>query len=347
MMTLRDCCRAYRDRGAIPFVPAIYEHKAALINRTPAEVCCNLGRMNEAHAAEWNTYRSPVQVVGLDVYNIEAEAMGCTVHFPKDSFDVPVCVTPVLDADEDPTALLVPDPEQVGRMPLMLETALHLKKHAPSNHLILGAVSGPMSLASELVGMEKLMMAMLTDPEWAQQVLDKATETSLRFARAFFKRGVGVSIFDSRATPDLLSPTMYREQIFPHHSRLVSGLRDKGTQDIGLIVGGNTTPIVEDLLSTGATHLIADWTANLPAVLEAVSGTSVVLRLNLNPALFVKGTDADWEGAAQQLLERIVPYPNAILGTGVLPWNAEPSRLQHISTLAEHVGQSIEKENTP
>jgi hypothetical protein len=72
---------ACRRADRIPFVPAIYEHKAALIGKTPSEVAQSEELLVYAALAEFETYRPDLLTVGMDVYNVEAEALGCKVKY--------------------------------------------------------------------------------------------------------------------------------------------------------------------------------------------------------------------------------------------------------------------------
>ena len=65
----------------IPFSPAIYEHKAALINRLPSEVCRDTSLLVESVKAEYKTYHPDIFVFGIDIYNVEAEALSCEINY--------------------------------------------------------------------------------------------------------------------------------------------------------------------------------------------------------------------------------------------------------------------------
>ena len=67
---------------SLPWQPAIYEHKAALIGRTPIEVACNAAMFAQALLKEYEVYGADFLTVGLDVYNIEAEALGAELTVP-------------------------------------------------------------------------------------------------------------------------------------------------------------------------------------------------------------------------------------------------------------------------
>ncbi len=321
------------DKGPVPFIPAIYEHKAALIQRSPADVCRDEDLLVQAHLTEFEIYRSPLIVVGLDVYNIEPEAMGCAVHFSPDTNEVPVCLSPIMEEGEPVNTLPLPDPAKDGRMPIMVNAAKRIVEQLGDQVLVQGAVSGPVSLASELVGAQELMMAMLTDPDWVAELLDHAVNVSSRYARAFIKVGAEVSLFDSRATPELISPGLYRSLALPAHQKLISNVRSAGQKIVPLIVGGNVTAIASDLMQTGATYLIADWTSDWEKVLRLGAEAGVAVRINLDPSLCVAPDPAPVLAKAREVLDVLKRYPNGILGTGVLPYDMPIERVQTITKL--------------
>ena len=85
---------AFEPADKPPFVPAIYEHKARLIGRSPSEVCRSLDLLGEALHKELEVYDPDVLTVGLDVYNVEAEAVGCEVRYFGNAPDVPAVAAP-------------------------------------------------------------------------------------------------------------------------------------------------------------------------------------------------------------------------------------------------------------
>ena len=64
------------------FSPSVYEHAAFLIGRTPWEVSRDAELLLEAHAEAFRRYRHAPIVVGIDIYNLEAEAYGGVVDQP-------------------------------------------------------------------------------------------------------------------------------------------------------------------------------------------------------------------------------------------------------------------------
>ena len=67
---------------AVPlFLPAIYEHKAWFIQSTPSAFSRDGDLLTRALLAEYEAIGPDALAIGVDVYNLEAESVGCTVSF--------------------------------------------------------------------------------------------------------------------------------------------------------------------------------------------------------------------------------------------------------------------------
>ena len=88
---------ALEPADKVPFVPAVYEHKARLVGRSPSEVCRDLDLLTEALEKELEIYDPDALTVGIDVYNVEAEAAGCEGRYFGRSPDVPAVAAPLID----------------------------------------------------------------------------------------------------------------------------------------------------------------------------------------------------------------------------------------------------------
>ena len=188
-----------------PFLPAVYEHKAALIGATPSAVARNVELLERALARELEVYEPDALTVGLDVYNVEAEAAGAKVRF-FDGPDVPIVTGRPLRPGQDVGLLPLPDPERSGRMPVFLEAGRRLQAYVGGEVLVRGALSAPFSMAAELLGDEPLLLSLLDEPDWAASLLDFCAVAVQAYGKAFADRGLGVILFDSHAAPPLVSP---------------------------------------------------------------------------------------------------------------------------------------------
>lgn len=324
----------------VPFEPAIYEHKAFLIDKTPSEVAQSEKLLLQSLRKEHEIYDADFLVVGLDVYNVEAEALGCQVRFFENT-DVPAISEPILESPSDVERLKVPNPETDGRMPLFLSAAEQLGKELGREVVVRGALSGPFSLSAELLGMEKLLIETFSDPDSVVKLLDFATDTLLVYADAFMDRGIGVVSFDSRCAPPLISPDMYRNTVFPFHRKFMTHLKERGETVRALIIGGDTLPLNPFLKDTGANILLADFTIDLEEAFRSVDDSNVVLRANLDPLILSQGSRDEIETAARKVVATGLRHRRFMMGTGIVPFNTPPENVQIVRKIVETEGKWI------
>jgi uroporphyrinogen decarboxylase len=316
-----------------PFVPAVYEHKAALVGRTPSDVARDPDLLLAALRRELALYDPDILTVGVDVYNVEAEALGCEVRFFEAGPDVPAVAGPLLRSIRDARGLEPPDPERSGRMPLFVEVAAQLVESAGADMPVRGAVTGPFSLASALAGTAELLVAALDEPAEVRDLLALCGRISVAYGRAFLRRGAGVALFDSKASPSASSPRLFRELVLPVYRDVVMpGLRAAGARHIPLIIGGDTTPIVDDLIATGATQLLCDWGADLEVFTRRCLAAGRALRASVDARLVHHGDEARIREAARGLLARAGRHPGFFFGCGVVAYDTPAS---HVLALRE------------
>jgi len=327
--------RTYRleARDRPPLVPAVYEHKAWLIGRRPSEVCRRAELLEAALERELALYDPDMLVVGLDVYNVEAEALGCQVAYFEESHEAPVITRPLIERPSDLARLGLPDPESDGRMPLFLAVAEAMAQRHGQAMIIRGAVTGPFSLASALLGGEPLLTACLEEPGFVRRLLEFSGRIGIEFGRAFLRRGVEPILFDSRAAPPLISPRLFRELLLPvYRDQVFPELKAAGGRYLPLIIGGNTTPVLEELIATGATQLLCDAGADLEAFRRRCSQARLPFRASVDARLVHRGPAQAVREAAAEILRRCGDYPGLLLGCGVVAYDCPP---EHVLALRE------------
>ncbi len=322
----------------VPFEPAIYEHKAFLIGKTPSEVARSEKWLYEALLKEYEMYGADFLVVGLDVYNVEAEALGSSVLYFEGN-DVPAIENPILEKLEDVAGLTFPNPEESGRMPLFLEVAEKVGKEVGDEVVVRGAISGPFSLAAELFGMENLLIAAFSEPESVAELLGFVTDVIWTYAEAFLKRNVGVVMFDSRSAPPLISPEIYQHLVLPYHKKIMEQLKEKGQTVRALIIGGDTLPIDPLLAQTGANVLLADFKVDLDEAFRAVSDENIALRTNLDPYKIRYGKPEEIEQIAKEKVAQGRRYKRFMMGTGIVPFDTPPENVKLVKRVVEEFGR--------
>jgi uroporphyrinogen decarboxylase len=310
-----------------PFCPAVYEHKAALIGVKPSEMGRDADLFEKAIMREVEVYEPDMLVVGCDVYNVEAEAAGCRVAYP-DSNDVPAVMERVVRVGDDLSRQRVPDPQSAGRMPLHLEVGRRIQERFGGERIVRGALSGPFSIACELVGSEALLMAMLDRPDWVKRLLALTSEIAKAYGMAFVERGLGVVLFDSHASPPLTSPPLYREVVLPPTAEVIRHFRSGlGVPLVPYIMGGDTAGLLEEIIATGTNNLLCDHKADLGVFVERLKNEPVLLRANIDPLLLMTLSLDDIREKARQVLAVGRRHPRFLMGTGILPYDISPEKV--------------------
>jgi len=321
----------------VPFVPTIYEHAAALIKKTPSELAISSELIVEAQLFAFEKYKHDLVTVGVDIYNIEAEALGCKVQY-FESTDIPGIKENVLADKEKLCELGVPNPERDGRMPLMLNAAAKIRSKIGDEVPVSGTIVGPFTLAAIIRGIEALLLDIYEDPSFFQRILDFTRQVGERYGEAMIPRGLGVAINESFSTPPFLSMKLYADSVFPVQRRMIQFFRDKGVKNIGLIIGGDTAPFANFLVKTGTSILIADYNTDLQRYKTISQQAGVVLRGNVNPRLLERATQEELLQAARHVLHQGKPGGRFLLGTGVVPYHAAPKNLLALRELVEQEG---------
>ncbi len=330
-----ECLLAGKPADRVPFCPAVYEHKAALVGATPSELCRNAGLFLRALEREVELYEPDILTVGCDVYNVEAEAAGCRVEYFAGN-DVPAVAAHAARPGGDLSGLRLPDPERDGRLPLHLEVGSKALRRFGGERIVRGAVSGPFSLACSLAGAEAVLAAALEEPEWVKRLLFFASETIRSYGRALIERGLGVVIFDSAASPPLLSPRLFRDLVLPVAAGIVKYFREElGVPLVPYILGGDTSLILDDILAAGTNNILCDFRADLGSYVERTLALPVLLRANLDPAVLLSGTDEEIRSKARSLLGAGRRHPRFMLGTGILAYDTPPRAVLAVRSTLE------------
>jgi uroporphyrinogen decarboxylase len=324
----------------VPFCPAVYEHKAALIGVRPSELCRDADLFERAVIREVEVYDPDMLVVGCDVYNVEAEAAGCEVLYP-DSTGVPAVRTRVLGPGDDVSALAAPDPATDGRMPLHLEVGRRIQARFGRERIVRGALTAPFSMAAELAGPQELLMAMLDRPAWVGELLRFAAGVCESYGQAFASEGLGVILFDSHASPPMTYPEIYRRLILPPTAEVIRYFRrDLGIPLVPYIVGGDTGPLLEDIVRTGTNNVLCDYRADLSFFVRRLKDEPVLLRANISPALLVAEPVEAIRSKVREVLAAGSAHPRFLMGTGILPYDIPPEKVLAVRQTLEEAAAS-------
>lgn len=303
----------------ISFTPVVYEHAARFVGRSPWEVSRSAELMFEGHRRAYLEYRHQVIAAGIDIYNLEAEAYGARVENTGDD-GIPAIHEPRLRSLEDGIALKPFDPARDGRIAMVIGVAQRLKREFPDADVRV-PVAGPFSIAFNLRGITQLCEDVMDRPEDTARMLMRLAENQSVFCRAIAEAGLDVAFFESAAAPPILSPVQFHEIELPALKRILSVAADCLGHPVPCIMGGNTYPIVNDLLSTGTRFLVCNVETDQAAFVERVTAADpeVKVRVNLDAGVVACSDPERIYRGVDRVLEIVKGRPNCLMGTGAMP----------------------------
>ena len=258
-----------------------------------------------------------------------AQACGVEVIYRDDA--APATGKPLLAKLEDVASLEVPDPYKTFPMCEILKATRILSKEIGGRVWICArADQGPMDLASQLRGMNELMLDIATgeQEELIHALLDFARRVATRYAYALIEcGGHSTSIGEPVAGPDLISPAHYRKYPWVHEKRMVEELKGRGII-LHNHICGDTAPITEDFIATGSQVLEVDHKTDPHKIKQAARHRTCLLG-NIDTGLLAFGTPSQIDDACRELIEVWKPDSGFILGPGCALGSQTPAENIH------------------
>ena len=315
------------------FSPSVYEHAAFFIGRTPWEVSRDADLMFEGHAEAFRRYGHAPIVVGIDIYNLEAEAYGGVIDRPHGT-GIPVIDKPICRSVHELAQLEPFDPATAARVPMVIDAAARLAKEFPGADVRV-PLCGPFSIASILVGFETLLCEVLSEPAAAAAALEHLVEGQVGFAEAIRQAGVDVAFFESAAAPPLLSPELFRRVELPALKSIINRAASVVGHPVPCIIGGDTTPILDAMLETGTGYVVCPVETDQEAFMRKVwDRTDVRVRVNTSSQVMIYGTRGQLRAEVERINRLTAGRDNVCLGTGALPYETPPENVLWLKEVA-------------
>ena len=312
------------------FMPAIYEHKGWFIDETPSTIARDADLLTAGVLKEYDLLTPDALTIGIDVYNLEAEAVGCKVtYYEGDDINIPG-IGPdhhIIKKSEDLLSCAIPNPLTDGRMPVNVEAARRVVKEVGDEVWVRGAVSGPFSLAVSLMGSEALFLATLDDPDFVHALMAYTVDIIKAFGQGYIDAGADVILFDSQASADLLPPSMYEKFVLSPMQTLIAYFKSQGVMDVPLIIGGTTTPLIDMLMATGCNNLLCDFKSDWSIWREKCRINNKAVRRNMDSNYILNSPPDDIYQAAIKMIKESEEYPGYIMGTAVIPYGTPTENL--------------------
>ncbi len=257
--------------------------------------------------------------------SVETEAAGSVLTYYKDRY--PVVGTYALPDARHLDRLRQPDPERDGRMPELLRAAGILREEVGDETLVVGCVLGPLTITTQLLGMEKALYLAVDEPGLFGDVLDFATGVATAFGRAQLDAGVHLPVvFDPSASPAAIPPQVFREIELPRLRELFSALKAAGSAANWLHIAGPSASILPMFPEAGVEIANFDYPINAGTAMNALPETC--LDGNIKPLSFVTAPIESIALEASALLDAFSSRGRFILSSGCeIPLEAEAENI--------------------
>ncbi len=248
---------------------------------------------------------------------VNAEAVGFpNVEHPEHA---PACGHGTwIESIEQIDALPLPDPKRSGRWPLMVEAVRQAVKMAGDELLIVGNFDqAPFDLACQLRELNRFMLDLVENREFAHRLLDYCADAVSQYAIAMAEAGAHVlNTGDSAASGSLIGPRMYAEFAFPYEKKVFQAIRSRFDTPITLHICGDSSTCIDLMTQTGATGIEIDELMDL-AVARTVCGDRVTAIGNVGTVdPVMRGTPEQVKAACRECLEVFAGSNRYILATG-------------------------------
>jgi uroporphyrinogen decarboxylase len=316
----------------MPVMPQVFGHAAAVAGVSLDDYIRDGELLARSQLLALERYGYDAVFAVMDV-NVETEALGSTLKFRKNQYaDIETFALAPADRWD---RLTLPDPEHAGRMPEMLKALRLLRRELDNRVPIVGCVMGPLTLATQLLGIETALYQAIDAPERFSQLLDFATEVLIRFGLAQLQAGAHLPIvFDPSASPAVVPPAFFREFELPRLTRLFSAFKQAGALANWLHIAGPTDTILALYPHAGVDIANFDYCVPASTAQEKLPRTCV--DGNVKPLAFVASQPSQVAAEAAQLVQGFAGRGGFILSSGCeIPAEANPENIAALVQAAQ------------
>jgi uroporphyrinogen decarboxylase len=216
----------FEPADRLPVIAQVFGHTAVIAGKTIYDYVTSGSMLADCQIGALERYGCDAAFALMDV-NVETEALGSRLAYR--SHDYPYVQEHAFSKAINLEAVSIPDPQNSGRMPQILEALRIIRREAGNEVLVVGCTLGPMTLATQLLGMEKTLYLAVDDPEGFERLLDFSTKVAIRFGAAQVDAGAHVPlVFDPAASMAVIPTPFFREFELPRLAQLFKAFEAAG-----------------------------------------------------------------------------------------------------------------------
>lgn len=252
---------------------------------------------------------------------IEPTALGAKAKISTNQ--PPKCLA-FIEEIEQVEELRVPNPYHDGFMPKVLEAYKYMLENAPKEYKVdMPWVMGPLGLATEIRGMNKIFSDMFRNPDLLHKLLEICTQTQIEYIKSLEETSGGSEyIFIADDIPGLLSPKFAEEFGLNYMKKIYDFFSGK----IRIYHNDSKTMhILEQIRELGIQLFNFSFQNDIKETKDRI-GDSVCLWGNVEPiGIFRTGTPQQIEDICLQKIKIAAPGGGFVLSTGAAVYGPDIS----------------------
>ena len=326
----------------LPCVPIVGNTAARVMNVKVSDLRGNGRLLAKAHIETYRLFRYDGIRIFTDLY-VQAEAMGAKVFVPAD--ETAYLEKPAIGDAHEIESLKPADPHVDGCLPQHLEAMKIAIDEVGGEVPVTGALTGPFTNASFLIGTENLVRLTYRNPDAVHRLCEISLQTSLAYGEAMISLGCTPSLTDPMSSSTVISPRLFREFSLPYLTRLIDFIHGKG-RTATLHICGRTGGIWQFMAEAGADCLSIDNEADLLDAKAKVGGR-VRLMGNVRPTeVMLQGTPSDVRSAVRDCVRAAHDNPKGyIVASGCsLPTETPLANIAAMLDAVREIGYPVRKD---
>ncbi|MFZ2446416.1 MAG: uroporphyrinogen decarboxylase family protein [Syntrophobacteraceae bacterium] len=307
-----------------PVIAQVFGHTAVIAGKTLGDYARSGKEVADCQLKALERYGYDAVFAIMDV-NIETEALGSKLVYRRDNY--PYVELPAFSKNTNLDSIPIPNPAKSARMPEILDALDIMRREVGNEVLIVGGILGPMTLATQLLGMETALYLAIDEPESFEKLLDYCVRVAVEFGVAQVRAGAHVPlVFDPSASQAVIPPQFFREFELPRLKQVFAALKSAGAAAGWLHVAGPISSIVPSCVESGADIFNFDYCVEPGLVID--QAPSICVNGNIKSLDFEEAPPEEVLAESLRLLELFARRGGYILSSGCeIPPGSRPENV--------------------
>ena len=286
------------DLPKVLFRPILMHFAARFIGKTYGAFASDYRVLVEANLRCLDYFETDMVGLISDPYR-ESAAFGAKIDFPVES--VPRCTGSIIHSVDDVIALKNPDVIKSERTLDRIKGAELFQKELKNKVPVIGWIEGPLAEACTLVGVNEMLMRLMTDEDFCHRLLDKCVITAKAFSKAQIEAGCHImGIGDAICSQ--IDPRTYNLYVKERHKEIIEYIHNLGGK-VKLHICGNITHLLDAIRELQVDILDLDWQVDLQHAFTIV-GFGPIRCGNINPIFILEKNEEEIFREARRLIEQ-------------------------------------------